>query len=175
MNVMNWNLEQKCLESTLSLRDLRAKLFPRKDHKLDRALTSSEDKYTSKTLEGNWFERRAIYTPQPVHWKTTYDSDYKPNVNTTWKENQIIKWDNKLNLEGLSREKLLDHKKEYCSNMTTTYDLSYNILPKDLKGPRIRTYHAKKRKWIPEQDLTRNYGSLTNFGLKDAINEEFLK
>ncbi|XP_076647943.1 uncharacterized protein LOC143356279 [Halictus rubicundus] len=70
------------------------------------------------------------------------------------------------------REQLLSHKKEYNSNMTTTTDLSYNILPKGLAGPRIRTYHARKRKWIPEQDLTKSYGSLTNFGLKDAIDIE---
>ncbi|XP_031838587.2 uncharacterized protein LOC116429608 [Nomia melanderi] len=56
--------------------------------------------------------------------------------------------------------------------MTTTYDLSYNILPKGLEEPKIRTYHPRKRKWIPEQDLTRNYGNLTNFGLKEAINKD---
>ncbi|XP_076291995.1 cilia- and flagella-associated protein 107 [Lasioglossum baleicum] len=171
MNAFHWNLEQKCLGATLSLQDLRDKLFS-KDRKLDRASTLSEDKYSQKTLVGNWFERRTVSVPEPVDWRTTYDTDYKRHVNDTWHENQITKWDNKINLEGLTREQLLSHKKEYYNNMTTSYDLSYNILPKGLTEPRIRTYHARKRKWIPEQDLTKSYGSLTNFGLKDAIAAE---
>ncbi|XP_043264606.1 uncharacterized protein LOC122404585 [Colletes gigas] len=175
MDVMHWNLGQQCSEGTLSFKDLRAKLFPAKDRKLDRAPVLSEDKYTPKTLEGNWFERRTVYVPQTVDWKSTYDTDYKPHVNETWKENQIMKWDNKLDLEGVPREKLLGHKKEYYSNMTTTYDLSYNILPKGLKGPRVRSYRARQRKWIPELDLTKSYGNLTQFGLKDALEEELYK
>lgn len=66
---------------------------------IDRAPVSSEDKYTAKTLEGNWFERRVVDIPQSVTWRTTYDTDYTPHVNKTWKENQVTKWDNKLNLE----------------------------------------------------------------------------
>ncbi|XP_033334512.2 cilia- and flagella-associated protein 107 [Megalopta genalis] len=170
MNALHWNLEQKCLETTLSLQDLRAKLFPEKE--LDRAPTLSEDKYTPKTLEGNWFERRTISIPQIVDWRTTYDTDYKSHINKTWNENQITKWDNKINLEGLTSEQIHSHKKEYYNNMTTTYDLSYNVLTKGLTGPKIRTYHARKRKWIPEQDFTQSYGSLTNFGLKDEIKKE---
>ncbi|XP_053998549.1 uncharacterized protein LOC128887094 [Hylaeus anthracinus] len=175
MDVMHWNLEQRCLESTLSLKDLRAKLFPGNDRKFDRAAVISENKYTPKTLEGYWFERRAVYIPEYVEWKSIYDTDYKAHINKSWKENQIAKWDNKLELEGMSREKLLGLKKQYYSNMTTTYDLSYNILPKGLKGPRNRSYHARQRKWIPELDLTKSYGNLTQFGLKDAMEEEIYK
>ncbi|XP_076168442.1 uncharacterized protein LOC143147238 isoform X2 [Ptiloglossa arizonensis] len=59
--------------------------------------------------------------------------------------------------------------------MTTTSDLFYNILPKDLEGPRIRSYHARQQKWVPEIDLTKNYGNLTQFGLKEALKKEIYK
>ncbi|XP_012138688.2 uncharacterized protein LOC100879922 [Megachile rotundata] len=59
--------------------------------------------------------------------------------------------------------------------MTTTYDLCYNILPKDLQEPRIRSYNARQRKWIPELDLTKSFGTLTNFGLKDMMEEEIYR
>lgn len=101
MDVIGWNVEPQRLESTLSLTDLRAKLFP--VDKLDRAPVLSEDKYTPRTLVGNWFERRAVHTPELVQWKTTYDVDYIPHVNKSWKENQLIKWDNMLDLEVYER------------------------------------------------------------------------
>lgn len=98
---MGWNVEPQRLENTLSLTDLRAKLLP--VDKLDRAPVLSEDKYTPKTLVGNWFERRAVHTPELVQWKTTYDVDYIPRVNKSWKEDQLIKWDNMLDLEVYER------------------------------------------------------------------------
>ncbi|XP_076243687.1 uncharacterized protein LOC143184950 [Calliopsis andreniformis] len=98
MEVMNWSCKPLRLESKLSLTDLQAQLFPVKD-KLDRGPILSENRYSVKTLEGNWVERRAVDIPSYVDWKTTYDTDYKYHKNKTWKENQIAKWDNKLNLE----------------------------------------------------------------------------
>ncbi|CAL7940630.1 unnamed protein product [Xylocopa violacea] len=171
MNAMNWNLEQKCLESTLSLTDVRKELFPAKST-LDRGPVLSENKYTPKTLVGNWFERRATSTPHLNDWKTLYEIDFEPHVNKTWKPNQIAKWENKLNLEGLPQEKLFDHKTEYYNNMTTTYDLCYNILPKSQKEPKVRSYNARQRQWIPEQDLTKSFGTLTQFGLRGAFEKE---
>ena len=94
MNAMDWNIKQQCLDSTLSLTDVRKKLFP--TSKLDRAPVLSENKYTSKTLVGNWFERRASDIRHPDDWRTLYELDYKSHVNKTWKINQIAKWENKL-------------------------------------------------------------------------------
>ena len=36
-------------------------------------------------------------------------------------------------------------------------------------------YIWRQRKWIPEQDLTKSFGTLTQFGLKEAIKEELYK
>ncbi|XP_017759002.1 PREDICTED: uncharacterized protein C1orf158-like, partial [Eufriesea mexicana] len=174
INAMNWNVKQQCLDSTLSLTDVRKKLFPAKS-KLDRAPVLSENKYTSKTLVGNWFEHRASYTSQSDDWRTLYEIDFKLHINKTWKINKIAKWENKLIQEGLPQEKIFDHRKEYYNNMTTTYDLCYNVLPKSLKVPKIRSYNARQRKWIPEQDLTKSFGTLTQFGLQDALKEEIYK
>lgn len=174
MNVMNWNVEQQCLDGTLSLTDVRKKLFPTKIT-LDRGPLINENKYSPKTLVGDWFERRADYIIQPDDWRTTYEIDFKPHINETWKINQIVKWENKLIQEGLPQEKFFHHEKEYYSNMTTTYDLCYNILPKSLEGPKIRSYNARQRKWIPEQDLMKSFGTLTQFGLKDALKEEIYR
>ncbi|XP_034176201.1 cilia- and flagella-associated protein 107 isoform X1 [Osmia lignaria lignaria] len=170
MDVMHWNLKQQCLGSSSSLTNVREKLDPKS--KYDRAPVLSEDKYTPKTLVGNWFERRVVYTPEPDNWRTSYDVDYIVHTNKTWQTNQDAKWDNKLMLEGLARETLLDHREEYRNNMTTTYDLCYNILPKTLHGPRIRSYNARQRQWIPELDLTKSFGTLTEFGLGDMLKEE---
>lgn len=95
LNVMDWNVEQQCLDNTLSLTDVRKKLFPTKS-KLDRAPVLSENKYTPKTLVGNWFERRASDISQPDDWRTLYEIYYKSHVNKTWEINQIAKWENKL-------------------------------------------------------------------------------
>ncbi|XP_076474159.1 uncharacterized protein LOC117156809 isoform X2 [Bombus vancouverensis nearcticus] len=59
--------------------------------------------------------------------------------------------------------------------MTTTYDLCYNILPKSFKGPKIRSYNARQRKWVPEQDLMKSFGTLTQFGLREALKDELYK
>ncbi|CAK9828249.1 Cilia- and flagella-associated protein 107 [Anthophora retusa] len=175
MNAINWPCYgQQCLESTLSLTDVRKKLFPTKTE-IDRGPVASEDKYTPKTLVGNWFEHRAIYVPQSDDWRTIYETDYKFHTNKTWEINQNTKWNNKLNLEGVPQEILFDHRKEYYSNMTTTYDLCYNILMKGVKEPRIRSYNARQKKWIPEQDLMKSFGTLTQFGLRDIMKEEIYK
>ncbi|KOC65181.1 hypothetical protein WH47_01331 [Habropoda laboriosa] len=130
MNAINWSCyEQQCLASTLSLTDVRKKLFPTKSE-IDRGPVLSEDKYTPKTLEGNWFEHRAVYIPQSDDWRSLYEIDYKSHVNKTWEINQNTKWNNKFNLE---------------------------------------------RKWIPEQDLMKSFGTLTQFGLRDILKEEIYK
>ncbi|XP_033345197.1 uncharacterized protein LOC117231162 [Bombus vosnesenskii] len=59
--------------------------------------------------------------------------------------------------------------------MTTTYDLCYNILLKSFNGPKIRSYNARQRKWIPEQDLMKSFGTLTQFGLREALKDELYK
>lgn len=99
MNALNWTPdEHQCSEGTLSLTDVRKKLFPAK-LQVDRAPVLTEDKYTPKTLVGNWFERRAINIPQSNDWRTLYEIDFRFHENKTWESNQISKWNNKLNFE----------------------------------------------------------------------------
>lgn len=47
----------------------------------------------------------------------------------------------------------------------------YQKVSKDLK----LDLNARQRKWIPEQDLMKSFGTLTQFGLKDALKEEIYR
>ncbi|XP_017890612.1 uncharacterized protein C1orf158-like [Ceratina calcarata] len=165
ITAMDWDVEPKCVAH---------ELFPPKE-KLDRGPVSSENRYSVKTLVGNWIERRATSTPRSDDWRSLYEIDYVPRVNETWETDQAGKWENKLVVEGLPRDEIFDHKTEYYDNMTTTNDLCYNVLPKGLKGPKPRSYNARLRKWLPEQDLLKSFGTLTQSGLREAMREELEK
>ncbi|KAG7207267.1 hypothetical protein KM043_008942 [Ampulex compressa] len=153
----------------MSLVNLQAKLLSKK-REYDRGPKISEDRYGPKTLEGNWLERRAVYFSPLDDWKTLYSMDYKAHSNDTWKDYRSAMWENKLHYQELSRRNFRELRSDaYLNNMTTTYDLSYKILPRHLDKNSIKFYNARKLKWIPEQDLTLNYGNLTEFGLKKAL------
>ncbi|EEB13757.1 hypothetical protein Phum_PHUM256950 [Pediculus humanus corporis] len=69
---------------------------------------------------------------------------------------------------GLGQELLIDHMGfSYYGNYTTTYDLCFNHLPKGICGPYPRFYH--KGKYKPSTDLTLIYGNLTNWGLRERL------
>ncbi|KAI4492034.1 hypothetical protein M0802_010159 [Mischocyttarus mexicanus] len=144
MPVLSGNLKHSI---NLSLtNDLRTR-FNNKQDKLDSTPSTSEENYNSKVLIGNWLERRASSIPFSNNWITIYKQHYKPYDSNIYKKDQIEFWDNKIENEGLLRSTLMDCQgKLYCNNMTTT-----------------------KNKWLPEQDLTKDFGNLTKTGIKDAL------
>ncbi|KAI4491489.1 hypothetical protein M0804_002881 [Polistes exclamans] len=164
MPVLSGNLKHSI---NLSLTDLHIKLNNKQD-KLDSIPPASKAKYDSKVLIGNWLEHRAPCIPFSNNWITIYKQHYKPYDTNIYKNDQVEFWDNKIENEGLS-SKLTDcHGKSYCNNMTTTYDLSYRILPKQLQKS-YRIYNLRKNKWLPEQDLTKDFGNLTKTGIKNVL------
>ncbi|KAK2575853.1 hypothetical protein KPH14_007227 [Odynerus spinipes] len=152
----------------LSLSDLQTPLSDKR-YKLDRAPIVSEEKYHSKVLIGNWFERRVPSIPFSDKLITIYEQDYQPHHTDAYKKDHVALWDNKIGNEGLDKSALMDHGKAYRDNMTTMNDLIYKILPTNLHKPTFRTYNIRKNKWLPEQDLTKSFGNLTQFGIKNAL------
>ncbi|XP_015174601.1 PREDICTED: uncharacterized protein C1orf158 homolog [Polistes dominula] len=151
----------------LSLIDLHTKLNNKQEDKLD-SIPAVSKRYDSKVLIGNWLERRTPYIPFSNDWITIYKQHYKPYDTNIYKKDRIEFWNNKIENEGLSSTLMDCHEKSYCNNMTTTYDLSYRILPKQLQKS-YRIYNLRKNKWLPEQDLTKDFGNLTKTGIKDAL------
>ncbi|XP_043663651.1 uncharacterized protein C1orf158 homolog isoform X1 [Vespula pensylvanica] len=169
MPVLSSNLKHSI---NLSLTDLSTKLSNKQDE-FDRAPTVSEEKYDSKVLIGNWFNRRASYIPSNkwiTNTQTIYKQHYKSYDIDIYKKNQVPFWNNKIKNEGLFKGTLMNHHgKSYYNNMTTTYDLSYRILPTQSQKSHLRIYNIRKNRWLPEQDLTENFGNLTKIGIKDVL------
>ncbi|XP_012286789.1 uncharacterized protein C1orf158 [Orussus abietinus] len=170
------NFDAPCRSSLRvpSVSGLKAKYLKKKEESRGPHLTKAY--YSSKVLIGNWFDRRSEYKPPPDEWCSTYETSYPVYDKEFVRRDECDLWDNKLNNEGLDRKNLMDHHGEaYLKNMTTTYDLSFRILPEKSKELRRRVYNTRRGEWLPTLDLINIYGNLTNFGLAESIECERLK
>ncbi|XP_074103004.1 uncharacterized protein LOC141530048 [Cotesia typhae] len=142
----------------------------------------SEPKYSPKVLEGNWFEERLRSPAYNIkennndsHWSTSTKNDFKPLVRKITQHASESAKKNKEKNKGA--DNLLYDQKDnlYLNNFTTSYDLTYRIIPQGLDGPRLRSYNGRINKWLPEQDFTKSVGNLTGYGMTEylrAVEEE---
>ncbi|XP_011497213.1 PREDICTED: uncharacterized protein LOC105361661 [Ceratosolen solmsi marchali] len=124
-------------------------------------------RYKSTVLVGNWFNQRATYERPSNDWLTIYATTYICKTNPALKKDRIALSDNKTKAEhGLGSEFLIkEYGNTFENNFTTTNDLFFRIIPKGLYGKQVRKFSGRKNKWLPEIDLTKNFGNLTKFCL----------
>ncbi|OXU27445.1 hypothetical protein TSAR_002484 [Trichomalopsis sarcophagae] len=127
-------------------------------------------RYNSGVLVGDWFERRANYEPPEDDWYTVYDETYTCKFNSNLLDDKTAAKDNKIKAErGLGGEFLINHHgKSFHGNYTTTNDLFFRVIPRGVCGPRTRAYSSRKDKWLPEIDLTKNFGNLTKYDQEES-------
>ncbi|KAL7297845.1 hypothetical protein TKK_0008876 [Trichogramma kaykai] len=130
----------------------------------------SKGRYNAGVLVGNWFYRRAPYNPPPDDWKTVYDTTYTCKRNCDLENDWLLQQKNKLKGDhGIGKDFLIQHHaNDFQKNFTTTNDLYYRVIPAERCGPRRRKYSSRKNLWLPEIDLTKCFGNLTEFGLVEV-------
>ncbi|KAB0795521.1 hypothetical protein PPYR_12360 [Photinus pyralis] len=132
-----------------------------------------DDKYQDKVLLGNWVERRRSYVKHPHDFKTNYSIDYCPKPNTT-NDPKFLR-DQQYRGLGYNARVLYDHQgNTFLENKSTTYDISYNHLPKKSPcGPLPREIRFRMGRYEPEQDYAQNFGNVTKTGLLDYYREKW--
>ncbi|XP_022917487.1 cilia- and flagella-associated protein 107-like [Onthophagus taurus] len=118
--------------------------------------------FSNKTLIGKWVEERSRYKKARYRHYTTYNRDYTPQPPSK------IDIDNTDKKNGIGPRLLIDiNGDQFTKNFSTTYDLSYNHYPKLKRICNLeRNWKVLQNKWVPEDDYTINFGSVTEYGLK---------
>lgn len=63
--------------------------------------------------------------------------------------------------KGAGLQCVMDYDREkYLDNFSTTYDVSYNVLPKKEQDRQLKKYNARLQHYVPQQDLTENFVNL---------------
>ncbi|XP_057326777.1 uncharacterized protein LOC130668478 [Microplitis mediator] len=130
-------------------------------------------KYSPKVFEGNWFEERIKSTPttqkDQSNLNTSTQNDSKSRVKKSTRQAFEIARENKERNKGSGNLLFDQEDNSYLNNFTTSYDLTYRVIPQGLDGPRLRSYNGRINKWLPEQDLTKNFGNLTGYGMTEYL------
>ncbi|XP_033219652.1 uncharacterized protein C1orf158 homolog [Belonocnema kinseyi] len=134
-----------------------------KDSQTERFESEQKQKYGAGVLVGNWFDRRAEYTPSFNEWQTTYKSLYQSYDPKFLNNDRTALWDRKIEDEGLGYRFIIGHHDQYLKNMTTSSDIFHRIIPQ--KVPCSRTFKVKRNEWLPQQDLLQCFGNATEYGL----------
>ncbi|XP_044754483.1 uncharacterized protein LOC123313599 [Coccinella septempunctata] len=142
-------------------------------------LPENEQKYSAKTLHGNWFENRLNYCFPKQKNDSLYNIDYVPK---TVSHDSHEVW--KIATAGQAGVDPIVHPKTGCydypnffENFTSTSDLSYNHFPK-LYNDDVqikRHYRGCFDKYFPMEEYLEPFHNLTNFGLVDHKRELWCK
>ncbi|XP_058807642.1 uncharacterized protein LOC131673569 [Phymastichus coffea] len=130
----------------------------------DTVKDSLKGRYDAGVLVGNWFDRRADYKPPIDNWITSYDSSYICKTNWNLNKDRQASIDNKIKVErGLGSEFLIKYRGDHFqNNYTTTNDIFFRLYATDTCGPRARKFSSRKNIWLPEANLTDDFGNQTN-------------
>ncbi|KAF7992203.1 hypothetical protein HCN44_001528 [Aphidius gifuensis] len=169
----------QCHDTSLNLSklsELKQRAFGKNNNYEDPFIVNKQ-RYNKKVLLGNWYEERADNTRPADKCKSNYN-DAKTNEKDEPIKDDEENYDtfqtalmHKKKQQGIGRD-LIAAPGDYDNNFSTLYDLTYRVLPKGLKGPRLRVYNATREAYLPEIDLTENFGNLYGYGLKEYIKEK---
>ncbi|GFO02185.1 hypothetical protein PoB_002869000 [Plakobranchus ocellatus] len=133
-----------------------------------------EQRYSPGVLIGNWSEERLKFPGNKYKHNSTNRIDFKgygqihPDVNIRRKA--------KLGGEGIPADMLFRHHGRCYDNMLITlYDENYNGRWRENKLPPLRKWDSQSLGWLPEKTDHPLRGEPTNWGLKEAVEEETLQ
>ncbi|KAJ8682827.1 hypothetical protein QAD02_018619 [Eretmocerus hayati] len=137
---------------------------------------SAKNRYSEKVLVGYWFDRRSDYEPPAPDYLTNYRLHYPCKLNLELENDREARQKYKSRIkEGVGSRYLIECPgKAFQGNYMTTNNLFFRIFPKGLCGPEERTYSSRKGEWVPQQDLSKNYGKIEE-SCPDLLAEEIAR
>ncbi|GLV32477.1 hypothetical protein CBL_00813 [Carabus blaptoides fortunei] len=136
--------------------------------KINSGRLTYEPKYNFRDgvlIGNNWYEEKLKYVKDRYKHDSTYSREFYEKERSSVPSE--ILWNHKIRGEGAGLQCVMDYEKEkYLENFSTTYDVSYNVLPKEQHNIKLKKYNARLQHYIPQQDLTKNFGNVTGYGLK---------
>lgn len=135
-----------------------------------------EQRYSNKTLIGNWCEERKLFQRGSHSNTSTHLSDYRLYVDH--KPDVIIRRSALMRNEGMNKDHLFTHHgKTYSNNLISWYDEQYNKRMRDDKDrlPDLRKWDGHKLAWAPERSDYPIQGAPTNYGLHQTLKKRWEK
>ncbi|XP_078491809.1 cilia- and flagella-associated protein 107 [Ciona intestinalis] len=129
-----------------------------------------EQRYSNKTLIGNWCEETKLFQRGQHSNSSTHRTDFKLYVDH--KPDTIIRRSALMRNEGLRKQHLFTHHgNTYSNNMISWYDEQFNKRDREEgdKLPDLRKWDGHKLAWAPERSDYPMQGVPTNYGLHNKM------
>lgn len=136
----------------------------------------TEQRYSNKTLIGNWCEERKQFRRGTHSNTSTHLTDYR--LYEGHKPDILTRRAALMRNEGMKKQHLFTHHgKTYSNNLISWYDEQFNNRPREEgdRLPDLRQWDGHKLAWAPERSDYPMQGRPTNFGLHDKMKRKWIR
>jgi len=134
-----------------------------------------EQRYSNKTLIGNWCEEVKLFQRGTHSNSSTHRTDFK--LYPEHQPDTLIRRSALMRNDGLKKQNLFDHHgNKYSNNMISWYDEQFNKRDREAsdKLPDLRKWDGHKLAWAPEKSDYPMQGKPTRYGLNENLKSRWV-